>query len=97
MTLAGRGWNVPLTVEVCVAGRCTFEPSVTSTAEPIYISNPGVTSGAPTEVTVTVRRQGLEALVAATKTTVLPTKIQPNGPDCEPTVWRAAVTVTPPS
>lgn len=95
VTFAGNGWKVPVSVEVCVAGQCAVEPSVASTTEPLFVMNRGLVSGSPTPVRVTVRRQGSEALVAAQTTRVAPTTYQPNGPDCEPTVWRASVTVTP--
>ena len=94
VTLAGNGWTVPLTVEVCVTDNCSSSPAVTSTAHAIFIRNTGLTSRKPTDVVITVRAEDGTILAPPTHSIVSPNEFQPNGPGCEPTVWVAAVTVT---
>ncbi|GAA2027714.1 hypothetical protein GCM10009740_16720 [Terrabacter terrae] len=97
VTLAGNGWIGPLTIEVCVAENCSSSPAITRTAEPVIVRNTGLTSTKPTEVVITVRGQGGSLLAPAMRSTVRPTELQPNGPQCEPTVWVAAATVSRPT
>lgn len=94
VTLAGTGWMVPLTVEVCAAESCSSTPAVTSTADPLFVRHAGLTSGRPTDVVVTVRAQDDTILAPATRFRVSAHEFRPNGPGCEPTVWVASVTVT---
>lgn len=97
VTLAGNGWAGPLTIEVCVAEKCSSSPVITGTAEAVFVRNTALTSSKPTEVVITVRVQDGSLLAPATPSTVRPTELQPNGPHCEPTVWVAAATVTRPT
>lgn len=85
----------PFTVEVCVADRCSSSPSLQSTTDPVFVQNAGLVSSRPTVIVVTVRASDNTIVIPAQRATVTPQKLQPNGPDCEPTVWVAEVTVTP--
>lgn len=96
VTLSGSGWEAPLTVQACVASACRSLPAVRDTKNAVFIRNAGVASGRPTDVVVTVYAQDGAVAVPATRTRVTPTKLQPNGPDCDPTVWIAALTITRP-
>lgn len=96
VTLSGSGWDTPLTVQACVATTCGELPDVRDTKNAVFIRNTAVSSGRPTDVVVTVHAQDGAVTVPATRTSVTPTKLQPNGPECGPTVWIAALTIPRP-
>lgn len=91
--IAGEGRTGPVVVDVCVRDVCA-SASAAGTEGPVYVMTREVESDDPVEVVVTVRRQDGTVLVPATRATVVPERYQPNGPECEPTVYSATVTVT---
>lgn len=92
--ISGQGRGEPITATVCVEGQCS-DTSVKGAEGPIFIANSKVTSEEPTRVTVTVRRQSGAVIVPPRETTVRPTRVQPNGPGCDPTAYVATVSVAP--
>jgi len=92
--ISGQGRGEPITATACVEGHCS-DTSVQEADGPIFIANSKVTSEEPTRVTVTVRRQSGAVLVPSRETTVTPKRVQPNGPDCDPTAYVATVSVAP--
>src|SRR3954449_9627603 len=90
VAISGQGRAEPLRVTACVEGHCS-DTSAQGADGPIFIANSRVTSERPTRVTVTVRRQSGAVLVPVRETTVTPKRVQPNGPDCDPTAYVATV------
>lgn len=95
IALAGHKWAGSLTFEVCVGDLCSSSLPEESPIAELFVQNAGLISSQPTGVVVTVRDSGSAPVEPAQRTTVIPKKSQPNGPDCEPTVWQAAVAFTP--
>jgi len=92
--ISGPRRTQPVAVDVCVAGRCS-ESSVEGPDGPVFVANPNVDSERPTRVTVTVRAQSGAVLVPPTEISMIPTRIQPNGADCEPMAYVGTVSVAP--
>jgi hypothetical protein len=83
-----------VTVEACVAGTCTSRESPVL-GDRVFVPNSEVSSEAAVDATVTVWGPDGHLLVPTTTATITPTKSQPNGPGCEPTLYAGTVTVTP--
>lgn len=92
VTTLGLPRSAPLVVEVCVSTTCTTTTSVADSTAPLFLVNDAVTSDGPTALTVAIRSQDGKTLVPVTHLVTHPRKHQPNGPDCEPTVYVADVT-----
>lgn len=86
MTLAEVG-----DLRVCVGADCVTQHAMVSTTQAIFRFDE-IASAQPILVSVDVQDvQGRH--VAGGSTTAIPHMSQPNGPGCDPTVWRATVTV----
>lgn len=83
-----------LVVEVCVAGECRTAPLFIDGPPSAFVDLPAVSSTKAIVVRVSVRDQSQRVVVPATEVRATPRKVQPNGPDCDPTAYQAAVTVT---
>lgn len=92
VTTLGLPRSAPIVVEVCVSTTCTTTTSVADSTAPVFVENPAVTSDGPTDLTVAIRSQDGKTLVPVTHVVTHPRKHQPNGPDCEPTVYVVDVT-----
>ena len=80
-----------LIVRACVDKTCkhtvlTFSPR----SSDLQVVDPEITDATPVEVTLTILDREQREVFAG-RTSVLPEKYQPNGPDCAPTVWRGGV------
>lgn len=82
-------------VEACVAGVCGS--GLLADGESAWVDLATVSSTSPVTVTVTVRQDDGSVLVPTATVVVTPSKVQPNGPGCEPTAYQAEVTVLGPN
>lgn len=91
--VAGVAAGSRITVQVCVAGKCTTATAEYDVSVPMAVANPGISSAAPISITATVRDAAGKVLVLKRRLTVTPVKSQPNGPGCEPTGYFATADV----
>ena len=85
-----------LAVEACVATACSTGTLFAGDTGGAFVDLVAISSTDPVDITVTVRTQAGVTVVPATTVRSTPTKVQPNGPGCDPTAYQAAVTVAVP-
>ena len=82
--------SAPLTITACIDGRCgsqTFRGfHKDSLARGWFVEVPTVPADA--DVRVSVKAVANSRVIFNGSTTAHTRKFQPNGPDCDPTVWR---------
>ena len=91
VTTQGLPRSAPLVVEVCVGRTCTTATSTGDSTARILVGNAAITSDGPTDLTVAIRSMDGKVVMPVTHVVTHPRKYQPNGPDCEPTVYVADV------
>ena len=96
VTVQGADRTQDLVVEACVDGDCATGTLFAGGTDGAFVDLPAVDSTSPVDVRVTVRSQGGDVVVRSTTVRTTPRTVQPNGPDCDPTAFQAAVTVSVP-
>lgn len=81
--------SIRFTVEACVNDQCETAKFSQSQTAVIRVLDESM-DATPVDVTLTITGEGVGPVFNGT-TTVTPQKRQPNGPDCEPTVFNASV------
>ena len=94
VTVQGADRTQDLVVEACVDGDCATGTLYAGGTDGAFVDLAAVDSTSPVDVRVTVRSQAGAVVVGPTTVRSTPRTVQPNGPDCEPTAYQAAVTVT---
>jgi hypothetical protein len=87
----GTDASAPFTMQACAATACA-QQSADQLSRSTSVVLDAVHSGRRISVSVSIRSATGTSIASAT-TQVAPTKFQPNGPGCDPTVWQARVTV----
>jgi hypothetical protein len=83
-----------LRIEACVNDACTTRETTRGKAPTLVtVGGESLHNETPVEVAVKISDES-GRLVFDDRATVTPTKKQPNGPDCEPTVWVGRVLAT---
>ena len=81
----------PLTIDACADTDCEhLEATKGRRVGAIHVGKESVSDGSPVRVELTIRRSDGSEVFHGT-TVVTPRNFQPNGPNCAPSVWTAAV------
>jgi hypothetical protein len=91
--LAGVLSEDPVDVEVCVESTCVHRRASLGQWRTIFVQDQTLTRPTGVPVRVTIKRRGSDSTILEDTTTVQLYQIQPNGPDCPPTVYQGAVDV----
>ncbi|MBO1756761.1 hypothetical protein [Allobranchiibius sp. CTAmp26] len=85
-----------LTAQVCVAAVCrSSQPLRLGSGTTAFVVTGELRTTAAQPIQVTVRDAAHRVVAQNDALIVRPERVQPNGPDCDPTVYDAAVTVSP--
>lgn len=85
-----------VTAQVCVAGICwSSRPVRLTTGTTDFVATGDFKTTTQRVIKVVVRDAGGRVLAQNDALVVHPRRFQPNGPGCDPTVYDAAVTVSP--
>jgi len=83
----------PLDVKVCVDSTCVHRRASVGRGSSIFVEDQALNAPTMVPVTVVISRPGADRPVMEKSTNVQLSKVQPNGPDCPPLVYQAAVDV----
>jgi hypothetical protein len=83
-----------MSFHLCVDERCRTTRRNASRLDWIYIDDPSIKDEGPVDVRLLIQANPDGRVVVDAKTQVSLTKIQPNGPGCEPTKFATTLVAT---